>query len=105
MADTLKRIVGPVAVASGTSTIFTGTAAHVYTIKHMVVANPSGAAVSVKLGVGGVADANLILPSVSIDAGGYSEFDGLLVLSGAETLQAVASAAGLTITASGLDQG
>lgn len=105
MADTLSRIVGPVNIANGTSTIFTGTAAHVYTIKHIVLVNTTGAAISITLGIGGVAAANQILPSTSIDAGGQAEFDGLLVLSGTETLQAVASATGVTITVAGLDQG
>jgi hypothetical protein len=102
--DILKRILGPVAIASGTSTLFTGTAAHTYTIKNIKVVNNSGATVTLKLGIGGVADANLILPTATIDAGGMAEFDGLLVMSGTETLQAVASATGLTITISGLDQ-
>lgn len=105
MADTLKRIIGPANIASGTSTLFTGVAAHVYTIKHMTILNPTSAAITVKLGIGGVADANLILPTVTIDAGGLAEFDGLEILTGTETLQANASATGMTFSAHGLDQG
>jgi len=104
MTDTLKRITGPANIANGTSTLFTGTAAHTYTIKSMEIVNNSAGAITIKLGIGGVADANLILPTVSIDAGGKAEYDGLLVLTGTETIQAVASATGMTFTASGLDQ-
>jgi hypothetical protein len=104
MADTLSRIVGPVNLASGTSTVFTGTAAHTYTLRSIRVVNPTAAAVTVKLGIGGVTDALLVLPATSIDAGGWAEFDGVLVLSGTETLQANTTATGTTITVSGLDQ-
>lgn len=104
MTDTLSRIVGPVNVALGTSTVFTGTAAHIYTIKHIRVVNGTGGSITLKLGIGGVADANLILPATALGLGESCEFDGLLVLAGAETLQANASATGLTVTVAGLDQ-
>lgn len=104
MSDLLERIAGPEAVASGASTLFTGIAAHTYTIRHMTLTNNTGSPVTVKLGIGGVADANLILPSSVIEAGGMAEFSGILVLSGTETLHASTSGTGLTFTMSGLDQ-
>jgi hypothetical protein len=104
MPDTLSRIVGPVNIANGDSTVFTGTAAHRYTLKHIRLVNTTGASITVKLGIGGIAAANLILPATPIDAGGFAEFDGLLILVGTETLQANASATGVTITVAGLDQ-
>lgn len=105
MADVLSRIVGPAAIASGSSTIFTGTTAHVYSIKSIRVVNTDAAnAKTLLLGIGGVAAANQILPTITIDAGGWAEWDGLITLTGTETLQATASATGLTITISGLDQ-
>ena len=105
MADILKRLLGPVNIANGVSTLFTGTVAHVYTIKNITLVNNGAVAISVRLGIGGVADANLILPAVTIGPGESGQFDGLLVMTGVETLQANASATGLTITVSGLDQG
>lgn len=105
MADTLKRLAGPTNIASGTSTLFTGTADHTYTIKMMRIVNPTAAAITVKLGIGGVTDGQLILPATSIDPGGWGESDDFVILSGAETLQANASATGLTFTMFGLDQG
>jgi hypothetical protein len=105
MADTLSRIVGPVNIASGTSTIFTGTTAHVYTIKQMTIVNATAGAITVKLGIGGVTDALLIMPTSTIDAGGFAEWEGMRVLTGTQTLQALTSATGLTFTMDGLDQG
>lgn len=109
MADTLKRVFGPANIASGYSAVFTGTAAHVYTIKNIVIVNPTSAAITVKLAIeatsGSQADSELILPTATIDAGGMAEFDGLCILTGTEVLTATASATGLTITAHGLDQG
>jgi hypothetical protein len=103
-SNVIKKIVGPANVASGTSTVFTGTVSHIYTIKNIVIVNNSSGAITYKLGFNGVADANLVLPAVTLQAGEYTTFDGLLVLTGTETLQANASATGGTITVSGLDQ-
>jgi hypothetical protein len=104
LANTLSRIVGPVNVGNGTSTIFTGTGAHTYTLRNIRIVNNTAAAVIVKLGIGGVTDALLIMPPISIPAGGILNHDCFVVLSGTETLQANAGATGTTITVSGLDQ-
>lgn len=104
MSDLLSRIVGPVNVANSTSTIFTGTAAHTYTIKHISLVNNTTGAISISLGINGTANANLVMPTIPIGAGEYAEFDGMVVLSGTDTLQATTTATGLTITVSGLDQ-
>jgi len=105
MADLLKRLLGPVAIANGTSTLLTVTAAHTYTIKNIRVVNTDASNTrTLVLGIGGVAAANQIVPTLSLGPGESAEFDGLLVLAAGETLQANASGTGLTITASGLDQ-
>ena len=105
MADQLVRIFGPVAIPEGDSIVFTGTRGHIYTIKHIVVANNTSGAISIALGINGLDNQHIILPSSSIDAGGWAEYDGLLVLANTDTFQATTSLDGLTITASGLDQG
>lgn len=105
MANTMSRIVGPVNVASGTSTIFTGTGGHTYSFRSIRIVNNSAGVLTVKLGIGGVTDALLILPVLSIQPGQFFVDSGLVILSGTETLQANASATGLTITVCGLDQG
>jgi hypothetical protein len=104
MADILSRIVGPANIGSGTITVFTGTAAHTYTIKTILLENNSAGSITVKLGIGGITDASLILRSIAIGAGEEAVFSGLLVLVGTETIQANTSASGLTITIAGLDQ-
>lgn len=104
MAEVLSRLAGPANVANGTSTVFTGTAAHTYSIRSIRIVNDSAGAIVIKLGIGGVTDALLILPALSIGPGEAYHDDGLFVLSGTETLQANATATGLTITVSGLDQ-
>jgi len=108
MADTLKRIFGPATVASGTSTIFTGTAAHIYTIKTIKIVNPTSAAITIKMGIqataGTLNDSELILPTATIDAGGMAVYEGTIILSGTEVIRAVTSASGLTISGHGLDQ-
>lgn len=104
MADVLSRIAGPTNVGNGTNTIFTGTTAHTYTIKNIRIVNNTAAAVTVKIGIGGVTDGVLIMPPISIPAGGILNHDCFVVMSGTETLQTNASATGTTITVSGLDQ-
>ena len=104
MANLLSRIAGPIAIASGTSTVFTGATAHRYTVRGITITNNTVAAINIKLGINGVADINLILPQSSIDAGGFATFDGVLVLVDTDALIAVAGTSGLTITLSGVDQ-
>lgn len=102
--EVLKRLAGPVNMTSGANTPFIGTAAHRYTIKHIRIVNNTAGAVTVKLGIGGTADGNLILHTLSIAANSTYTEDVLIVTDGTETLQANTSATGMTITVSGLDQ-
>jgi hypothetical protein len=106
MADTLSRIAGPAAVAAGTSTLFTGTGAHVYTIKKIRIVNTDAVnAKTFQLFINGSAAGNAITPVFTIDAGGMAESDDFIILTGVETLQIIASATLLTATIFGLDQG
>lgn len=103
--DVLKRIVGPVNLANGSATFYTGTAAHRYTIKNIRVVNNTAGSISFRIGIGGVTDALLIIPAIALAAGDfYSEDVNMLVLEGAETLQATTTASGLTVTVTALDQ-
>lgn len=102
-SQTLSRIYGPANIAAD-GAVFTGTAGHVYTIRHISLVNTTGAAITIALGVGGVAAANLFLPTATIDAGGLATFDGTMVISGTEAIHADISATGITITIAGLDQ-
>lgn len=102
--EVLKRVIGPVNIANGTSTVFTGVTVHRYTFKNIRIVNNSGGAITVKLGIGGVTDPLLFLHTLSIAANSTYTEDLFLVTEGVETIQATTSATGLTLTASGLDQ-
>lgn len=105
MATETLTGLGPTNISSGTATYLTVTSSHVYTIYGLEIVNNTGAAITVKIGVGGVADANLVMPPVAIPAGGWLEFDGRLTLDSTDTLQINASASGTTLSGSYLDQG
>jgi hypothetical protein len=103
--NVLKRIVGPANMSSGTSTIFTGTGSHRYTIKNIRVVNNTAGAITFKLGIGGVTDALLIGAAITLAAGDtFVDDTNMVVLEGTETIQANTSATGLTVTISALDQ-
>lgn len=105
MADVLERLAGPTAAASGTSTVFTGTAAHTYTIKRIKIVNTDTVNTKTfQLFLNGSAAGNAITPVFTIDAGGMADGDDFIVLSGTETLQITTSGTGLTISVYGLDQ-
>ena len=106
MADALSRLAGPAQAANGTSTWFTGTAAHTYTIRNITLINQGASAVTAKVGIGGVTDALLIMPPISIDAsGGQVVIDSVFVISGTETIQGnVSAASSITYSIHGIDQ-
>jgi hypothetical protein len=104
MPDILDRTVGPVDVPAGDSVLFTGTAGHVYTIKQISIVNGTAGDISIAIGIDGIADADLILPDVFLLAGEWCDFDGILIVSDTETINARASSDGLTFTANALDQ-
>lgn len=99
-----SRLAGPANVASGSSTIFTGTGGHVYTVRSIIFANNSAAPITLKIGVNGITDADLVLAATAVQPGDTLVFDPMmLVLSGAETIQANASVGGGTLTVNGVD--
>ncbi len=76
MAGTLKRIAGPAFIASSATNIYTPPASTIYTvIRHIHVANKSGAAVTFSLYVGatgGSASGTEQVKDVSLAAAGSS---------------------------------
>lgn len=104
-ANKLSRLAGPANIANGTATAFTGTASHIYTIKNIRIVNNTAGSITVKVGIGGVTDALLVIPAVTLAAGDfYAEDTNMIVMAGTETLQTNATATGATLTVSGLDQ-
>lgn len=104
MAEVLTRLAGPAALAAGTQTVFTGVAGHVYTNLELRIVNPTASVITVAVGINGVADADLVIAEVSLGEGDMVDDTSRHVLSGVDTLQVVASDAGLTLTFSGVDQ-
>jgi hypothetical protein len=92
----VKKLV-QVQAANTATTIFTATSKT--EIRHIRVTNPTGTDRTIKLWHDGVTDATNILPAVTVKAGGWAEFDGIMFLEVGDTLSAQASAAtALTIT-------
>lgn len=103
MADTYKRIYqGELSTSSGVIyTVPSGTQA---IIKSMRIVNTSASETTIKLWNGGSSNANVVLPPVTIDAGGFAEFDGTLTMTSGDTLVAQAGAnTALTMTIYGLE--
>jgi len=103
--EILKRFQGPINVPSGTTTTwFVGSASNRYLIKNIRIVNNSAGAITIKIGIGGVTDPLLILPALTLAAGDTYNDDCFFCLEGAESIQTNASATGLTMTISGLNQ-
>jgi hypothetical protein len=92
-------------LASGTTAnVFTVTTSHIFTLKNIRVVNNTAGAISFKLGINGVADANLITATITLAAGETYNDDCFIVMASTNTFQANTSATGLTLCVSGLDQ-
>jgi hypothetical protein len=103
--DMLKRLAGPAAAASGTSTLITVPTGHLYTVKKIKVVNTDTVNTKTfQLFINGSAAANAITPVYTVDAGGSGVSDEFEVLAAGDTLQITTSATGLTVTVAGLDQ-
>jgi hypothetical protein len=75
-------------------------------VRHIRVVNPTASPATIKLWHGGTADTNMILPPVSIDAGGWGEFDGAIEMDAGDTFAGVSDTNNaLTITIYGLELG
>lgn len=83
--------------------MFTGTAAHTYTVRSILIANTGSGKVTIALGIGGVAAGDLIMATTGIPGNSTLTVTAVFVMSGAETLQAQTNSTGLTITVSGVD--
>lgn len=70
MARTPKRLVGPVAIATGPATIYTTPAATKTIVKHIHVQNPSGSIVTFTLTIGADAAGKRLYDAFSIPAAG-----------------------------------
>ena len=103
MADTYKKLAQGQA-ATTVAVVYTVPASTTAMVKQIHIANTSGATVTIKLWQSGTADANIILPAVTLDGGEFGQFDGNLLMETADTLQAESdTATAVTITVYGLE--
>ena len=103
MAETFKKLAQGTVPASITA-LFTGVSGFHYVIKHMRFANFSGANQTLTLYQDGALSANIILPTSTILAGGWAEFEGAILLEDTGTIRGIASTVTtLTYTIYGLE--
>jgi hypothetical protein len=103
MTNTLVRIFGPVTPATGGDVLLTADADTLYTIRTLIIASVDASPVLMRLGINGTADADLVHPEVTIDAGGKGEFEGVIQLADGETLE-IDVDGDVTVSAHGLVQ-
>jgi hypothetical protein len=104
MADTLKRIVGPLQLAAAAATLYTVPAATTTTIRGIHVVNTTAGTVTFTMSIGADAAGTRIFNTYSITAGDVYDWSGTLVMAATEILQAYANAAtSLTATVSGVE--
>jgi len=85
MAETYKKLVQTL-VDSSNETFYTVASNTTTIIRSMRAVNTTGTAATLKLFHDGEATSNMILPAVTIEANGWAEFDGVIVMEAADTL-------------------
>lgn len=104
MAKTFERLVGPANIANGTSTVATVPALTKWILRGIRVVNNTAGSITFKLGIGGVTDPDLIVQEVTLLTKQAYQDNDLVVMEAGEDLEADASATGLTITVSGIEE-
>ena len=103
MAETYKKL-GQGQLASSTGTLYTVPSSTSTIIGHIRLVNNTGAARTAKLYHDGTTDAQAILPTMTIEAGGWAEFSGGIVMEASDTMSGVSDAAtAITYTIYGME--
>ena len=103
MAETYKKL-SQGQVAASTANIHTGISTGTTIIRHMRFVNTHNATLALTLHHDGTADTNQILPPTNIAAGGWAEFDGVVIMEASDTLKASTGTADkITYTIYGLE--
>ncbi len=104
MADTLKRLVGPAALANTSTTVYTVPALTTTVVRNIRVVNTTSGTVTFTMSIGVDAAGTRIYHAYSVSPSDVYDWSGCIVLGAAETLRAYASAAtSLTLTVSGVE--
>jgi hypothetical protein len=103
MTDTAARVVGPMLLTNASVTLYTVPASTKAILRHIRIANTSGAAATARLSIGVDAAGTRILGDVSIPAASVYDWSGFLVMEAAETLRGQSGTTNvLAITVSGV---
>lgn len=104
MADTFKRLAGPVQLSTGAVTRYTVPSSTTTAIRNILVCNTTGNQAKLTMSVGADADATRIFKDHVIEPRSTFEFHGLIVMTATEILQAFSdTASALTLTVSGVE--
>lgn len=104
MADTLKRVAGPVALTAAAATVYTAPASTTTTITSIHVCNETTTAATFNLAIGTDGANKRWVFGLSIIANGTYDWSGTMVLAAAEIVQAYSgTASALTLTMSGVE--
>ena len=103
MAETYKKLAQG-QLPSSAGTLYTVPANTSTIVKHIRIVNTDSSARTARLYHDGTTDATTILPAVSIEAGGWAEFEGTIVMEAADTLSGLGSVASqVTYTVYGME--
>lgn len=109
MAFTQKRLVGPAAMATSATNLYTAPASPATTtiIKQIMLCNTDSAPQTATLHIaaaGSVANANMIFKAISLDPSETVILNLSLVLATGNIISGLASHVGVTITISGIEE-
>lgn len=104
MASTIERLVGPTAMATSTTLLYTCPVATVTEVRELRVVNTTGGAITFKLSVGADAAGTRLVGDYSVPANGIYKESGLVThLDAGDTLYGHAASSGLTIQICGVE--
>lgn len=96
MADEFRRL-AQVTLTASYGLVYTAPSETSVLVRHIRVVNTSAGSVSVGLRQAGSATGNSIMPAAAITAGGWAEFDGVIILNPSEALYGIAGVASVVI--------
>ena len=87
MAETYKKL-SQGQVAAATANIHQGVSTGTTIVRHIRLVNNHNGTIPVELYHDGTGASNKILPALNIAAGGWAEFDGVIIMEANDTLKA-----------------
>jgi hypothetical protein len=103
MADTAKRLAGPLQLATAAATVYTVPALTTAIIQNIHAMNTTALDKNLTISVGVDAAGTRIFDTLLVPARGYLDQNIFLVMAAAEVLQAFSDVAGITLTVSGVE--